>query len=160
MINVKKTIYNNLNKGMDRLRLFADNNTKLFKKVLSLIVLDDVYEWSEYLDDKQSIQKKLRDLRTNFILCNQDLEVCKMPVGHEYINVNTPQSDDTWKRVWDSEDVVILEGDQQPVIIEYLNLTDLDRVDNVSGGSYVYVNKDGYIFINEDTVNQEGYITE
>lgn len=157
MINVKKTIYNNLNKGMDRLRLLADNNTKLFKKILFLIVLDDIYDWSEYLDDKQSIQKKLRDLRTNFIMCNQDLEVCRMPIGHEYINVNTPQSDDTWNRVWDNKDVVTV-GEE--LVVEYLSLTDLDRVDNVEGGSYVYVNKDGYIFINEDTVNQDGYITE
>ena len=157
MINVKKTIYNNLNRGMDRLRLLADNNTKLFKKILSLIVLDDVYDWSEYLDDKQAIQKKLRELRTNFILCNQDLEVCRMPVGREYVNVNTPQSDDTWNRVWDNKDVVTV-GEE--LVVEYLNLTDLDRVDEVEGGSYIYVDKDGYIFINEDTVNQDGYITE
>jgi len=55
MIDVKRTIFRNLKKGMDKLRLLANNDTKLFKKILFLIVLDDMYDWSDYLDAPQPI---------------------------------------------------------------------------------------------------------
>jgi len=55
MIDVKETIYETLKSALYKLRFLADNNTKLFKKIISLIILDDVFEWSTYLSDSQDI---------------------------------------------------------------------------------------------------------
>lgn len=115
MINVKATIFNTLTKAFDRMRLLGDNNTALLKKILFLVVLDDIYDWSNYLDDKQSVQKRLQELRANFILCNPEFEVCRMPFDQHYVNVNTPQTDFTWKRVWDAPDVKVIETSQTPL---------------------------------------------
>jgi hypothetical protein len=50
MIDVKMTILETIKDKMKRLRFLGDNNPKTFKKILSLIVLDDLYDWSNYLD--------------------------------------------------------------------------------------------------------------
>lgn len=109
MINVKSTIFNTLKLAFDRMRLLGDNDTQLLKKIMFLIVLDDIYDWSDYLDENQSIQKRLQELRTNFILCNPEFDVCRFPFNQSYINVNTPQTNNTWKRVWDSEHTVFVD---------------------------------------------------
>ena len=59
MINVKGTIFNTLKTSFDRMRLLAENKPETLKKIMFLVVLDDIYDWSDYLDEKQSVQKRL-----------------------------------------------------------------------------------------------------
>jgi hypothetical protein len=49
MINVKNTIYSTIKDRVDKLRFLAVNDSKAFKKILYLIIMDDVYDWSNYL---------------------------------------------------------------------------------------------------------------
>lgn len=139
MIDVKRTIFRNLKKGMDKLRLLANNDIKLFKKILFLIVLDDMYDWSDYLDAPQPIQKRLQELRNNFILCNRDLDICRFPVGDEYVNVNTPQTNNTWRRVWDAQNLDVLD-------LDYIHL------------SATTVDSDEWIHVQEFELTEDGYI--
>jgi len=50
MIDVKMTILETIKDKIKKLRLLGQNNPKVFKKILSLIILDDLCEWSDYLD--------------------------------------------------------------------------------------------------------------
>lgn len=161
MIDVKRTIFGNLKKGIDKLRLLGNNNTKLFKKILFLIVLDDIYDWSAYMDSSQHIQKRLQELRINFIMCNRDLDICRFPPGREYVNVNTPQTNDTWKRVWDDPDVKLIENEND--VSQFIYLTDLSEVKQINGKNYIYsdevpINNQGRVQIYENLVNEDNYI--
>lgn len=116
MIDVKKTITSSIKDRIDKLRKLGENNVNAFKKILYLIVLDDVYDWSGYLDAPQKVQRKLKEARIQFILNNPELIMEREPEVYEnalgesiiikhrqpYVNVNTPQTNDTWKRVWDN----------------------------------------------------------
>lgn len=103
MINVKKTIYASIVNSFNRLMKLADNNPIAFKKILFLIILDDLFDWADYLDQPQSVQAKLKQLRYDFI--DQNREFIKQYDVREfdsYVNVNTPQTNSTWKRVYDT----------------------------------------------------------
>lgn len=119
MINVKRTIFNAIKDQFDKMRFLGENNPDFLKKILFLIVLDDIYDWSDYLDENQSIQKKLQEMRTNFILCNK-IDACNFPFNQFYVNVNTPQTSETWKRVWDAPCLTIVE-EVTPIIPEELH---------------------------------------
>ena len=102
MISVKETIYQNINYRIDRLRMLADNQPSIFKKLVYLVILDDLYDWAEYLDQPQSIQKKLQKLRQDFIYNNAEIKPKYDNSGKcTYVNVNTPQTNSTWLSVWD-----------------------------------------------------------
>lgn len=158
MIDVKMTILETIKDKIKRLRFLGDNNHKTFKKILSLIVLDDLYDWSNYLDAPQHIQKKLQDLRNQYILCQRDFKIQHAPYQDYYVNVNTPQSNDTWKRVWDSEHVIEITEDIPK--FSYFSLYELDKVKN----GYVYSEEipdeiNNHIPIIEENITNE-YITE
>lgn len=158
MIDVKMTILETIKDKIKRLRFLGDNNPKTFKKILSLIVLDDLYDWSNYLDAPQHIQKKLQDLRNQYILCQRDFKIQHAPYQDYYVNVNTPQSNDTWKRVWDSQHVIEILNDTS--IVSYFSLYELDEVKD----RYVYSEKisdevNNYIPITEENVTNN-YITK
>lgn len=110
MIDVKGTIYKNINQKIDRLRILADNDTVGFKKLLRLIIIDDLSDWANYLGAPEEIQKKLQECKKQFIHNNPELcviynnsEMC------DYVNVNLPQTNNTWKRIWDSKKACIID---------------------------------------------------
>lgn len=106
MIDVKRTIFETIKDRFDKMRFLGDNNPKALKKILSLIVLDDIFDWSAYLDDSQAVQKRLQEMRTNYIMCNKEFLIQYLPMDNYYINVNTPQTGTTWVRVWDHPEVI------------------------------------------------------
>lgn len=118
MIDVKSTIFKTINDTFDKMRMLGLNDRSLLKKIMYLIVLDDIYDWSDYIDDSQQVQNKLQELRTNFILCNPEFTVCQFPFDQHYVNVNTPQTNNTWKRVWDAPYVKIIDNKIEPFIPE------------------------------------------
>lgn len=164
MINIKSSILGNIKKAFRRLRRYGDNNYKLFKKILSLIIIDDLFEWSFYLDDKQAIQKKLQEMRIKYLTCNKDLEICRDEIIDQlYINVNTPQTNYTWNRVWDDSNAIVVQN-----VIDYsnyLNLTELYEIKSVDGEDYLYsenvpIDTNDYIQIIETNINNNDYITK
>lgn len=140
MIDIKKTILETIKNKIKKLRFLGKNDTKGFKKILSLIILDDLFEWSNYLDAPQSIQKKLQDMRNKYILCQRDFIIKYGEPSTAYVNVNTPQTNDTWKRVWDSKNLF------DPEKFEYINL------------STTTVSQDQWIHVPEFVITEDGYI--
>lgn len=105
MIDVKATILQTIIKQFERLRKLADNDTSAFKKILYLIVMDDLYEWGVYLGVDDCVLQELSTKRSDYILCNSIFRMKEASRMKPYVSVNTPQSNDTWKRVWDAPDL-------------------------------------------------------
>lgn len=110
MINVKDTIYSTIKDRVDKLRFLAVNDAKAFKKILYLIIMDDVYDWSSYIGGSQEVQDIIQHLRYDFIRHNEEFLIERDIDASMYTNVNTPQNNNTWKRVWDNPNAVLLEG--------------------------------------------------
>lgn len=128
MINVKKTITSTIKDRIDRMRKIGENGAAALKKTLTLVIMDDVFDWAEYLDAPQSLQKKLKEARVAYILNNSEFLIEKedayftvsdmpyiIPEMQPYVNVNTPQSTDTWKRVWDAPTLSLIEEAIEPI---------------------------------------------
>lgn len=103
MIDYEKTILSTIVDKINRLRYQAQDDSKAFKAVLQLIILDDMLEWAEQHEPEQVLEK-LYDLRHQFVMCSNIFnKEYSNPSTDPYINVNVPQTTDTWKRVWDSK---------------------------------------------------------
>lgn len=113
MIDVKNTIFETIKDKIQKMRFLGQYDPITFKHILYLVLLDDIYDWSNYLDESQSIQKRLQELRTQFILDHGEFIVKMTSPNNFYVNVNTPQTNHTWKRVWDAPDVVTIESVEQ-----------------------------------------------
>lgn len=112
---INSTIQQSIIDTFGKLRYQAKDDPKAFKDILKIIILDDIIEWSNSASGMQSdlkkMQQKLRDLQIQFILCNSAFSKQYIDSETAYVNVNTPQSNSTWKRVWDSEQVItFIEG--------------------------------------------------
>lgn len=105
MIDVDKTIYISLIDKIQKLRYQAQDNPQDFKSILRLIILTDILEWSEGLDLPQALQEKLIQKQIDMILCNPAFKVQYKETSTAYVNVNTAQTNSTWKRVWDSPNI-------------------------------------------------------
>ena len=165
MIDVKKTITSSIKYYLMKLMKLGDNNLKVFKKIIYLIILDDIYEWSAYLDKPQPMMKKLKEMRINFIISNPEFIIEKNLLAFKnafgetyviknlqpYVNVNTPQNNDTYKRIWDmpSNDLTIINESINPElkseqswvidpncnikIVYYQNINDPDQGKTLNG---------------------------
>lgn len=150
MINVKNTIYKNINYRIDRLRKLADNNPSVMKKILYLTILDDLFDWADFKEDSQEIQRKLQDCRLKFILNNHDIfPEYDCSQNCTYVNVNIPRANSQWKRIWDSKESCF---DSDAIISETCFTVDPTYVPTwISPIPYI---KDGIkvIWIEDDTI--------
>lgn len=115
MIDVKATILQTIKVQFNKLRKLAINEPKNFKKILWLVIMDDLYDWGVYLGVDGCTLEKLAEKRKDFILCNSIFNIKDAPMMHPYINVNTPQTNDTWKRSWDAPDLIVLNEHFEPI---------------------------------------------
>lgn len=110
MIDAIHTITSTFDKALTKLRFQGKNDTKLFRKILSTIVLTDMIEWVDFLDiddETQALQLKLVELRNQIFLKNCDFDV--KSIGNSfYASTNIPSSNDEWKLVKDAPVVTIL----------------------------------------------------
>lgn len=104
MLDVNTTIYKNIIDSIGKLRYQAKDDPKRFKAILELIMLDDMMEWAQGLDEPQEDIQKLFDKKINLILCNHTIIPEYLDYSAAYVNVNTPQTNSTWKRVWDAKE--------------------------------------------------------
>lgn len=112
MIDVKQTIRNTIVSQINEMRFHAHNDPKCWRKLMYLTMLDDLYDWSYYRDDKTEIQLKLKGLRTDFILNNPMFGIARNYCINSYNNVNTPQTNEERWRLFDKNNVIyVTSGD-------------------------------------------------
>jgi len=88
------------------LRFLADNDTEAFKKILYVVILRDLAEWTKYMGNQDCVYDKLNNKINEFILRNPEFLIERVSNVSNYTNVNTPQTIFTWQRLWDSQDVI------------------------------------------------------
>lgn len=116
IIDIKSTILQTIKNQFEKLRKLAVNDTHAFKKIINLIMLDDMYDWGVYLGVDECTLQRLAEIKKQFIFCNPIFSIQNTVVEHSYVNVNTPQNGDTWKRVWDSPNVTIVTNPGEPIV--------------------------------------------
>lgn len=89
-----------------KLSLQAQPDNKGFKAIMNLIIISDLIEWAEVLEDATQKETMLVKLKNKFLRCyKNDLKICQAyNTNNEliYSNVNTPQGNYDWDRVWDN----------------------------------------------------------
>ena len=99
MIQTRGTIFKTLKKRIRELTKHAQLAPEQFRKIMLAVILNDLKEWSEYIPNKDS--DKIVKLLEEFLLTNCFI-IDRIPINESaYINVNTPQTNNTWHRVWD-----------------------------------------------------------
>ena len=115
MIDVNKTLLETLRKKFGELRYQGRNNSKEFKALLLLLIIHDTLEWGVAVGDKEQTVKKLKQLESSFIVQNGSFDIEYTFDSDPYVNVNTPQNIDTWKRVWDSQNIIDITDTFTPI---------------------------------------------
>lgn len=102
MINTRKTIFQTLKKRIRELTKHAQLAPQEFKKIMLAVILNDMKEWSEYIPKDNP--KMIVNLLENYLM-NNCFIIDRMQNENSlaYVNVNTPQTNNTWARVWDRQ---------------------------------------------------------
>ena len=116
MIDYNKTILNNIRDRINKMRFLGKQSPEDLKVILSLIIVSDLQEWSVYRKDSEAIYNALQKIKDDILFCHKEINLayCDEMMGH-YMNVNTPQNIDTWTRMWDRNDVIIIDDHFNPV---------------------------------------------
>ena len=136
MIDVKGTIYKSINDAFGMLRYQAKDDPKAFRSILEVSMVDYMLHWASGLLEPQEHLQKLVDLRHDLLMCNPALKLQHLDNSTAYVNVNTPQSNADWKRVWDAPNVLSPnEDDKFPSICRDDNCipgpTHVIKIDNI-----------------------------
>jgi hypothetical protein len=102
MIDVKSTIYKSINDAFGKLRYQAKDDPKVFRLILEVSMVDYMLHWAAGMLEPQENLQKLVELRHDLLMCNSALKLQHIDNSTAYVNVNTPQSNADWKRVWDA----------------------------------------------------------
>lgn len=108
MIDVRATILSTIVDKVDRLRKLADNNTLAFRKVLTAAIIGELVEWAEFIEDCDETKEKLKSLQIQYIQNNKEFLIKYCPNQLFYANVNIPQTNFSFRRVWDSQDLKVI----------------------------------------------------
>lgn len=106
MVSINQTIFKSILKAIGELRYQAKDDPAVWKSLIELIIVDDMIEWASGLGESEEVLNKLINKRMQIILYNKGINPEYEDTSSAYVNVNTPQSNDTWKRVWDAKDCI------------------------------------------------------
>lgn len=106
MLNIDCTLLKSIEYQIKKSSVLATFNMEVFKKILSIIILSDIIEWAEKIEPESSTEVQLVQLRNKLVMCyEQYLNICRTytdPIEETYTNVNTPQTNYDWDRIWDN----------------------------------------------------------
>lgn len=127
MINIQNTLQKTLKGYVDLMKYKAQSNPTAFKKMLYLVILQDLIEWAEYKGQKKQVEL-LKSIESTFVMNNYEFNLQYDNIDI-YRNVSTPQSIYTWSKVYTTpieniECTIRTEGDIEGVI----NLIDCDAI--------------------------------
>ena len=101
MVNITKTLLDTLHKKFQMLSLQSINDTKGFKLILSVAILQDLIEWSENVGVSPQTISKLTKYRDSFIAKNPLCFTTSIDHSDRYTNVNIPDFEHVYQRVQD-----------------------------------------------------------
>lgn len=110
MIDIERSLLSTIEDKIDRMRFLGENNPRVMKQLIKLRILSALYDWSDYLDQPQSIQKKLQSLINDLVLCGNMFIIHRTDDTYIYTNVNTQQTNQTWSRVWDRPEMILIDN--------------------------------------------------
>ena len=154
MIHTRLSILKTLLKALDDLCKRARINTEGFRNILLAVIINDMKEWSEYRNSKDS--EKLDSILTDFIISHKDFKIERFIEDYSrYRNVNIAQNNKDWSRIWDNQyakyiDNVINSG-------EIITLPDCVKIitDNTNCIKILTSNNccDGNIIVRDSSIN-------
>ena len=157
MINTRLSIFKTLIKALDDLCKRARINTEGFRNILLAVIINDMKEWSEYRNPKDS--EKLDSILTDFIISHKDFKIERFIEDYSrYRNVNIAQNNKDWSRIWDNQyakyiDNVINSG-------EVITLPNCAKIitDNTNCIKILTSNNccDGNIIVRDSSINCQG----
>lgn len=107
MIDADKTLYVSTVDAINKLRYQAVNDQKSFKSLIQAILVNDILTWAQE-KESQHVKDHLQSLRDSMLLGNPIFNIQHICDSNAYVNVNTPQTNSTWKQVWDKPDHIIV----------------------------------------------------
>ena len=157
MINTRLSIFKTLLKALDDLCKRAKINTEGFRNILLAVIINDMKEWSEYRNSKDS--EKLDSILTDFIISHKEFKIERFIEDYSrYRNVNIVQNNKDWSRIWDNQyakyiDNVINSGE----VITLPNCVNIST-DNKDCIKILTSNNccDGNIIVRDSSINCQG----
>lgn len=116
MIDPLKTLYKSVTAQLKDLRKRAVWNKKEMRHIMLMIILTDLIEWSNSITKADPKWYKIRE---EYLMNHPEFLVQRVLTKYEdelYTNVNTPQSDEFWDRIWDQRFAIITKKLKQPAI--------------------------------------------
>lgn len=104
MEDIKISIQNSIVNYLERLSYLAQEDDKLVKDLMLLIVVDNVSDWAEWMTKDADTLLYLLNFRRDIIRNNPKIENYKTPTNKYYKNVNSLQTVYTWQRGYDNPD--------------------------------------------------------
>lgn len=102
MKEIKNSIVSSISQYLHNLQYLAKNSSKTTQDIMLLIICDKIYTWADWYQVSQNEQARLQNLRKTIINNNTDLVDDIILTNEFYKNVNTPQTINTWERIYDN----------------------------------------------------------
>lgn len=103
MINTRISIFESIRNKIKQLKKHGGQETDGFKTIFYAVILNDMKEWAEYVPDEEN-RKKIVDILNRYILEHKDFQIERFVDEPDlYKNVNLPQDNTTWRRIWDNK---------------------------------------------------------
>lgn len=101
MSDIKTSIYGSINSYTNKLTYLAKENKAMVNDLMLLVVLDQVYDWANWMNATQQNLMDLQNFIKSVIRNNPDILNYRTQSNEYYKNVNTPQTIYTWQRLYD-----------------------------------------------------------
>jgi len=106
MNDIKLSILETMQRYTTRLQYLAKKNPILIRDLMLLVIVDEVYDWANWMGESQINQLYLQNFRKKIIRNNSEIIMHHTQTNSFYKNVSTPQTLYTWQRVYDTNGVV------------------------------------------------------
>lgn len=123
MIDHLQTLYKSVTDQLKDMRKRANWNKTEMKHIMLMIILSDLIEWSNAITKADPKWYKIRE---KYMMEHPEFSIVRTLTPYHdklYTNVNTPQSDEFWDRVWDHYDAILtkkVDSPKDPENIDYL----------------------------------------
>lgn len=94
---------------LNRLLYLGVDESRTLHDLHTLKLIHKIYVWADWMGVDNATIKKIEKILECIIRSNSHIRLPIVIPGTYYTNVNTPQTDYTWRRIIDDPDVVVHE---------------------------------------------------